>query len=148
MMTSTTGKQFIKKGRIRKQVMNNQTGYFMLVLYGDNGRETVAAHRVVAEAFHPNPDNLPVVNHKNEVRSDNRAENLEWCTTAYNLWYSDVPSKCKKPVVQIDPTTRATRNWESARDAHRETGIEYKNISACCRGLRPRAGGFEWRFLL
>lgn len=146
VMTSTTGKKFIKKGRIRKQVLNTATGYYMLVLHGDDGKETNTVHRFVAETFLPNPDRLPVVNHKNEIRTDNRAENLEWCTFQYNMLYSNVPAKSKKPVVQVDPKTGKETVWDSARDAYRETGIEYKNISACCRGLRPRAGGFEWRF--
>lgn len=146
VMTSTTGKKFIKKGRIRKQVLNTATGYYMLVLHGDDGKETNTVHRFVAEAFLPNPNNLPLVNHKNEIKTDNRAENLEWCTRKYNMLYSDVPDKSKKPVVQFDPKTGKETVWDSARDAYRETGIEYKNISACCRGLRPRAGGFEWRF--
>lgn len=146
-MTSPTGKKFIKKGRIRKQNINPKTGYYMLFLNGRDSKRCHSVHRLVAEAFLENPSNLPIVNHKNEIRADNRAENLEWCTHQYNMLYSNVFEKSRKPVVQIDPMTKEEVRWSSARAAHAATGVEYKNISACCRGLRPRAGGYEWRFL-
>ena len=63
-------------------------GYVRTQLYKDNKRKTVKVHRLVAEAFIDNPGNLPFVNHKDEVKSNNCIENLEWCTCAYNVQYS------------------------------------------------------------
>ena len=63
-------------------------GYYMLDLhrYGSK-RKRVYLHRVIAEAFIPNPDNLPCINHKDENKLNNNVDNLEWCTYAYNLTY-------------------------------------------------------------
>lgn len=63
-------------------------GYIRTQLYKDNKRSTVKVHRLVAEAFIPNPKNYPMVNHMDEVKSNNCVENLEWCTSSYNVQYS------------------------------------------------------------
>lgn len=63
-------------------------GYVRTHLYKDNKRQNVKVHRIVAEAFIPNPDNYPMVNHKDEVKSNNCVENLEWCSNSYNVQYS------------------------------------------------------------
>ena len=83
VMTSTTGKQFVKKGRVLRQTKNKSNGYFMLSFRVEGNTKTFTVHRLVATAFVENPNGLGVVNHKNEVKSDNRPENLEWCTKYY-----------------------------------------------------------------
>lgn len=67
-------------------LMNN--GYLRARLYKNGRSKAYSVHRLVAEAFIPNPDNLPIVNHKDEDRTNNCAENLEWCTSKYNSQYS------------------------------------------------------------
>ena len=62
-------------------------GYIQVSLYKNGIRTGLRVHRLVAEAFLPNPDGLPLVNHKNEDKSDNSVENLEWCTAKYNTNY-------------------------------------------------------------
>lgn len=72
-------------GRLLKQTIDKD-GYLMVTLhYGK--RKWVGVHRLVAQAFVPNPDNLPCVNHKDEDKSNNSVENLEWCSVAYNNGY-------------------------------------------------------------
>lgn len=75
-----------RKGRILKTI-SKPTGYLFCSLSKDNTPETRLIHRLVAEAFIPNPNNYPCINHRNEDKTDNRVENLEWCTQRYNVNY-------------------------------------------------------------
>ena len=86
--------QVSSKGRIRnkrtksiKKTFINDRGYVIVSLYGDKSLKTFRVHRLVAQAFIPNQNNLPEVNHKNELKTDNRVENLEWITRKENLEY-------------------------------------------------------------
>jgi hypothetical protein len=75
------------KGKQMKQAMHTK-GYKIVSLTKDSKTKTMFVHRLVAEAFVNNPDNLPFVNHKDEDKTNNFADNLEWCTNEYNLNYS------------------------------------------------------------
>lgn len=69
----------------------DKDGYLMTLLYDSNGKGKMCKiHRLVAEAYIPNPDNLPLVNHKDEIKHHSYLNNLEWCTKAYNNHYSDI----------------------------------------------------------
>ena len=72
---------------------DNRKGYLRVRVYADGAKHWVNIHQAVARAFHPNPDNLPCINHKDENRKNNNADNLEWCTQAYNLGYGTKPLK-------------------------------------------------------
>ena len=72
---------------------NNGTGYFMVCLYKNKTHKYYLIHRLVALTFLPNPDNLPCVNHKDEDKTNNKVDNLEWCTQQYNLNYNGVLKK-------------------------------------------------------
>jgi NUMOD4 motif len=63
----------------------DKDGYRILLLYKNGKRKTFKAHRLVAEHFVPNPNNLPQVNHQNAVKTDNSANNLEWCSCQHNI---------------------------------------------------------------
>lgn len=65
----------------------NSRGYYHTCLRKDGRSVTVYIHRIVAKAFLPNPDNLPLINHKDEDKTNNRVDNLEWCSVYYNLHY-------------------------------------------------------------
>lgn len=73
-----------KTGRILKQC-NDKAKYKRVSIYVKKKHITKTIHRMVAETFIPNPDNLPEVDHINNIRDDNRVENLQWCTGEYNL---------------------------------------------------------------
>lgn len=144
---SNTGKvRSLRTGKLMKLVPNNQNGYLTVVLHGDGVKKTATVHRLVADAFCDKPDGCDCVNHKDEDKHNNSADNLEWCTHSYNDKYNGKDQRCCKPVEQLDEDCTVVAVWSSARKACEATGVEFKNISAVCRGLRPRAGGYRWRF--
>ena len=73
----------VKRNKFLKASVHH-TGYTRICI----DKKDYRIHRLVAEAFIPNPNNLPMINHINEIKSDNRVENLEWCTNRYNITYS------------------------------------------------------------
>lgn len=75
----------IRNGRVLKGILHNE--YVWVTLSKDNLKSKKRVHRIVAEAFLPNPDNLPQVNHKDEDKTNNNVDNLEWCTAKYNMNY-------------------------------------------------------------
>lgn len=76
----------LRSGRLMKRSLSS-IGYEMTTLTKDGKQKTYLIHRLVALAFIPNPENLEEINHKDEVKTNNRVENLEWCTRKYNLNY-------------------------------------------------------------
>ena len=99
------------------------------------------AHRLVAQAFLENPNNYPVVNHKNEIKNDNRVENLEWCTIRYNNEYSNA-----KPILQFDKNWNYINRWKSCAEIERELGLDHSTIQKCCSGKKKSRGGFKWGY--
>lgn len=136
-----------KNGKHFKQFLNSK-GYYRVSL-GTNRLHLV--HRLVAKAFVENPKEYPVVNHKDEDKTNNCASNLEWCTYKYNINYGTTPKRCseklkRKPVVQILPTGERVY-WESLRAIERELGFAHNNISKACRGRYKKAYGCKWEYL-
>ena len=103
-------------------------------------------HRLVAEAFIPNPDNLPQVNHKDENPENNHVENLEWCDAKYNNNYGTSIERKSKWVIQLNKNNEILHFYPSAIQASRETGIGQGSISNVCVGRRKSAGGFLWKY--
>lgn len=116
-------------------------GYLRVRLYKDGEWKMYRIHRLVAEAFIPNPLNLPQVNHIDQNKSNNNVDNLEWCTSQYNIDYS-----LSKPVCQYSLDGRLLNTYKSASEASRKTGINQGDISRCCRGKYRQAGNFIWKF--
>jgi len=144
---SNTGQiKSLRSGKLRKLVSNKQTGYLMVILCGNGFKKTCLVHRLVATAFCEKKNGCNFVNHKDENKHNNVASNLEWVTKAYNNTYNGKTQRCCKPIEQMDESFNVIRIWDSARIAASELGIQYKNISAVCRGLRPHAGGYKWGF--
>ena len=85
------------KNKILKPYINKKNGYAYIGLHKNKNIKVIRIHRLVAINFIPNPNNFPIVNHKNGVRNDNRVENLEWCTQRYNIIYS-----LNKKILQYD----------------------------------------------
>lgn len=145
------------KGGLIKLHLNKGTGYLGFSL-SKNGEIIYAnVHRLMAEAFIPNPENKATVNHKNSIRSDNRLENLEWNTSsennkhAYEFGYNKITEnhlshKTKKPVLQYDLHGNFIREFISARYVEREYRINHANIRKCCLGRYKQANGFIWKY--
>lgn len=129
----------------------SNNGYDRVKLGRDIPRRMYLVHRIVAETYIDNPNNLPIVNHKNNVRHDNCVSNLEWCNNSYNQkqrFRSGHKGTKNKKVAQIDINTGAViKVWETPKEVYRELGIQAQNISKVCRGLRNQAGGYRWIYI-
>ena len=129
-------------------------GYKKVLLWKDGKSKWHSVHRLVATAFIPNAKNLPCVNHKDEDKLNNSASNLEWCDYQYNNSYGkNAPLKRMKEalikaVCMYDLHGNLLAEFESAREAQRQTGIWQGNISKCCLGRKHfcTAGGYVWKF--
>lgn len=131
----------------------SSNGYYGVILVKGGRRFYRAVHRLVAEAFLPNTNNLPYINHRDENKLNNKASNLEWCTAQYNIKYgSCIDRRANKqkvtrgnPIISIDNNGNEVK-YISAKEASRITGINQGSISKCCKGERRIAGGFRWRY--
>lgn len=147
--------QYVKTDKTNERILipsKQLTGYVSVSLYKDRKMKTVHVHRLVAENFIPNPDNLPVVNHKDEIRSNNYVENLEWCTHAYNLSYGTtrerIAEKNRKPILQLDKEGNVIKKWPSISEAAESLGYIASNshIIDCLKGRHKTAHGYGWRY--
>lgn len=132
--------------RILKQCRGSR-GYMLVTLCDKGKQKTVNVHRLVADAFVPNPDSLPCVNHKDEDRTNNCASNLEWCSYYHNNVYG---SRLTKSAMKIGRPVRCVETgviYSSSRAAHKETGVRQSGISLCCNGKLKTSGGFHWEFV-
>ena len=123
-----------------------ENGYLELEILGKHHY----IHRLVAEAFIPNPDNLPCINHKDENKENNSVENLEWCDYSYNANYGTRTKRAKEKqfgdrfvVINLD----TGEVYKTPKDASRATGIHNDSISRVCKGKSKTAGGYRWRYL-
>lgn len=124
----------------------DKDGYEHLQLYRNSKHKTYKVHRLVAEAFIPNPLGLPCVNHKDEVKSNNHVWNLEWCTVKYNTNYGTAIERISKRVYQYTKDGSFVRSYASTREVQRRTGIPHSNICACCLGKYKTMYGYRWSY--
>ena len=121
----------------------NNSGYLYVDLSLKGKQERLYLHRIVAETYLDNPLNLPCVNHKNEIKTDNRLENLEFCTYSYNNSYGTKLDNVSKEVycVELD------RSFKSTREAARQLNTYNNHICDVCNGKRKTAEGYHWRYV-
>lgn len=164
---SSKGKILAKRNGVNYGYNHNK-GYKQVCWKG----KTYKVHRLVAECFIPNHNNLPMINHKDENKANNCVENLEWCDNKYNLNYGNAQTKrventdykakvantdykafqakrVEKISIPIQQYTRQgelVKEWQSAKQVERELGYNNGNINSCCNGKRKSAYGFIWRY--
>lgn len=118
-------------------------GYLTVALC--NVKRTV--HRIVAEAFVHNPNNLPEINHKDENKLNNRADNLEWCDRLYNVNYGTGIQRRENPIEQLTLYGQHVAYYTSIKNAERHLGFDQSYITKVCRGKRNTAYGYQWRYV-
>lgn len=148
--------------RIIKTYLHN-CGYWQVLLRKEGKTKRFVIHRLVADAFIPNPLNLPQVNHKNGIKTDNRIENLEWVTEKQNInhaWRTGLidiegvkergkaaAKKSRLPIIQLSLEGKVLKVYESMSKAQELTQIPAPNIIEVCKNRRKTAGGFLWCYL-
>lgn len=140
--------------------MVSNTGKVAKVLKGDsNGRgyrfikfqdgKRIYIHRLVAQAFIPNFNNCPIINHKDGNKNNNRVENLEWCNYSHNCKEAyklklHIPKR--KVVIQKDLSGKYINEFKGIREAGKIVGVDYSSIIKCCKGKAKTAGGYKWEY--
>jgi hypothetical protein len=145
---------------LKLQLTNN--GYCHIALNDRENTRQRLVHRLVAEAFIPNPENKSEVNHIDGDKTNNVVENLEWATASENQTHSyrvlkrkrTTPMKGKLgkehhtsiPVCQYNPQGEFIAEWAGAAEAARYTNCSNVGINYCCKGKLKTSGGFIWRY--
>lgn len=151
--------QISNLGRVKKINKSNiiickpsidTSGYKQIVLTKNKKRKSYKIHRLIAQAFIPNPNNLPQINHKDENKLNNDVSNLEWCTLQYNCNYGSRNYRCTRHrqhrVQQYNKQNNLVREYLSLKEAEKITKIKYQQISRCCRNKQKSAGGYIWKY--
>lgn len=129
---------------------------YLIVLFSMNGkRKHFQVHRLVAEAFIPNPNNYPQVNHKDENPENNRVENLEWCDCFYNINYGKRTEKARKKLLNHPQKSKQIYQytiggelvaiWPSSKECGRN-GFFQSAVNRCCNGKIKTHKGYRWSF--
>lgn len=130
------------KERIRKPT-KDKDGYLTVTLCKQGEKKTYKVHRLVAKAFIPNVNNYLEVNHKDENKTNNTIQNLEWCTRSYNNNYGTRTEKTSKQVLCVE----TGKIYVSTREIRRQFGFDHGCISKCCNGKRKQAYGYTWKYV-
>jgi hypothetical protein len=145
------------KGRVLAQ-KDNGYGYLRVVLAKNGRMSNKYVHRLVASTFIGNPLNLEEVNHKDENKSNNKADNLEWCTSSYNINYGERSKKAvetknrrksigaERAVLKLSKNGDVLEEYKSVKSAAQKNGVFRANINKCCNGQYSQTGGFMWKF--
>lgn len=132
-ITTNRWGKYLKKGKTMNQ-RQDKTGYLKVELTKNKNTKLVSVHRLVAEAFIPNPNNYPCVNHKDENKQNNYIDNLEWCTQKYNVNYGNAIRLRSKKILQYDLNGVFIKEWLNCYEAEKYLKLKKSasNIHKCC----------------
>lgn len=122
-----------------------QKGYLHTALTKNGVTKTYKTHRLVAEAYIPNPNGLPQVNHIDEDKTNNCVNNLEWCDSKYNINFgtrNERSAKARRKKIQCVETNEI---FNSLTEAAKNKNINIGHISECIHGRRNTCGGYHWK---
>ena len=133
---------------------SDKDGYLRVGLCVNNRKSMKYVHRLVANAFIDNPYGKPQVNHKDEVRYNNKVDNLEWVTCEENNNYGSRNSRLSiskrntncKPIRQLTLDGKYVREWESLHEIGRQTGYDISHIMRVCKGVMLTGYGYKWEY--
>ena len=159
-----------RKKEIKEKILvgRKKKGYLIVMLCKEGNNKNYAIHRLVAEAFIPNPDNKPQIDHINTIVDDNRVENLRWVTpkensnnsltrshkskcqlgdknSMYGKRGSEAPSSRK--IVQLTLEGELIKEWNYIKEVtENDNSFNRGRISECCRGKRKTHKGYKWMY--
>lgn len=128
------------KGRILKPKISNK-GYLEVILSDGPKKKYCRVHQLVAKAFLPNPNNYDTINHINEVKTDNRVENLEWCTCKYNV---EEYHRNRTLIYQYDLEGNFIQNFNLLTEAALFVQGDKTGIGHCCKGKLKTYKEYIW----
>ena len=160
------GRHWFQNGKILKASFQ-KSGYLFVTLSKEGKTKQYRVHRLVAQAFIPNPNGLPQVNHKDEDVTNNKVENLEWCTAKYNLNYGNHNQnvaktlkqhkyqkiaiengrKASTPVLKFTLDGKFLEKYSSQVEAAKNNNIRQGSVSNCCRGKVKQVKGYIYKYL-
>lgn len=135
------GFQHLPERILKIEVNKLRHNYCQVHLSKDGKVTTKKVHRLVAEAFIPNPNSLPQINHKDCNVLNNCVDNLEWCDQQYNNDWS-----ISKKVLQFDKKGKLLNTYQSTVKAAKAVGADPSNICRCCNGVLKTSKGYVWKY--
>lgn len=159
-LTFINGNVKLQKERMSTPT-NNGHGYLIVGLSKNGKRKNFYVHRLVAETFLDNLNNLPQVNHKDGNKKNNRVDNLEWCTasenqihsykvlkTKYNLFGLNISREKQKKKVSAYKNGKLFKTFNSISEAGRFMKVNPSCICGCCKGIYKTCKGYIWKYEL
>lgn len=125
----------------------NKGGYLQVNLSINGKAKNYYIHRLVAEAYIPNPNELPQINHRDECKEHNWLNNLEWCDGKYNSNYGTHNERMGRARSKAVYCVELDKTFYGMREAERQLNISNASISACCLGKVKTAGGYHWQYV-